>query len=320
MGILKWIGRALIALVVLAAIAYPVTDWLREPLNDTARSELIRTHKADRFVVLPAGVAHVRIEGPAEGPVIVLIHGFSVSGFIFDDWIAPLTAAGYRVIVPDMFGHGYSERIASPHTKDVYVEQVATLLDALAVTKPVHIIGSSMGGAITTSFAARYPARLKSVTLIAPAGLQETKSNGSVLAAPVIGDWLARVLGPYALEYAFSQVTVRTPDPAATTAKFRERARFRGHAEGLLDLLRNYDLLSQTDDFDALGRSGLPVLAVWGTADTVIPFAQSEALRRRVPQAELAPLKDMPHGTPLIAPEATMAPILPFLARIEARQ
>lgn len=306
-------------LVVLAAIAYPATDMVREPLDDAARSELTRSGKANRFVSLPAGSTHVRVEGPADGPTIILVHGFSVAGFTFDDWIAPLTAAGYRVIVPDMFGHGYSERISSPHTKEVYVDQIAKLLEVLLVTKPVHIVGSSMGGSIATSFAARYQARVKSVTLIAPAGLRETRSNGSVLMSPVIGDWLARVLGAYALESAFAQTAARAPDPAAAAAKYGERARFRGHAEGLLDLLRNYDIVSQTDDFDALGRSGLPVLAVWGTADTVIPFAQSKALLRRVPQAELAPLKDMPHGTPIIAPKDTIAPILPFLARIAAQ-
>ena len=40
-------------------------------------------------------------------------------------------------------------RIAGPHTKEIYVEQVAGLLDALQVSGPVHIVGSSMGGSVT---------------------------------------------------------------------------------------------------------------------------------------------------------------------------
>jgi pimeloyl-ACP methyl ester carboxylesterase len=83
--------------------------------------------------------------------------------------------------------------------------------------------------------------------------------------------------------------------------------------------VRHYDILSQTADSDAVGRSGVPVPAVWGTADQVIPFAQNEALKRRVAQAVVAPLKDLLHGTPIIAPEATMAPIMPFLATAEGR-
>ena len=223
------------------------------------------------------------------------------------------------MIVPDLYGHGYSERIASAHTKEIYVEQLAELLGALHVKGPVNIVGSSMGGSVTVSFAARYPDRVKSVTLVAPAGLQDNKTQARWATAPVLGDWMARVAGPTALAYAFSQTASQTKDPVATMDQFRERTRFRGHAEGLLDVVRHYDILSQTADFDALGHSGLPVLAVWGTADQVIPFAQSEALKRRVPQAVIAPLKNMPHGTPIIAPTATMAPLMPFLAKAEER-
>ncbi|MCE9523738.1 MAG: alpha/beta fold hydrolase [Alphaproteobacteria bacterium] len=319
MKFLRWLWRGLALVVAAAAIAYPAFDWLRVPLDDAARNALLASGQAQRFVTLPAGVTQVRVDGPAGGPVVVLIHGFSAAGFVFDDWIAPLSAAGYRVIVPDLYGHGYSERLAGPYTKEIYVEQIASLLDALQASGPVHVVGSSMGGSVTASFAARYPGRVKSVTLIAPAGLQEAKSEGRWASAPVIGDWMARVLGPSVLEYGFAQVASRTKDPFVTMEKFRECSRFRGHAEGVLDVVRHYDFLSQTADFDALGRSGLPVLAVWGTADQVIPFAQSAALKRRVPQALVVALKGLPHGTPIFAPDATMAPILPFLAKAEGR-
>ena len=247
------------------------------------------------------------------------MHGFSVSGFIFDDWIGPLSDAGYRVIVPDMFGHGYSERIGAAHTKEIYVEQVATLLDALKVTQPVHIVGSSMGGSITTSFAARHPARVKSVTLVAPAGLYETKSEGVWLTSPVVGDWLSRVLGPYALEYVFAATAARAPDPAAAGPSFGSERIFAVMRRGCSICCATTMCCRKPATTTRSAGPVLPVLAVWGTADTVIPFAQSEALRRRVPQTVLAPLEDMPHGTPLIAPAATMAPIMPFLAATEAR-
>ena len=55
MRILKWIGRGLVALLGLAAIAYPAADMLRVPLDDTARSALIGTGKADRFVLFRPG-------------------------------------------------------------------------------------------------------------------------------------------------------------------------------------------------------------------------------------------------------------------------
>ena len=315
MTVLGWIARGLIALPALAVMAYPMAGLMRPPLDDAERSALLDKGMAQRFEALSAGVTHVRVEGPADGQPVVLLHGFSAAGFIFDDWIAPLTAAGYRVMVPDLYGHGYSERLAVTHTKEIYVQQVADLLDALDVQVPVHVVGSSMGGSVAASFTARHPERVRSLTLVAPAGLGDAGPRIRWATAPVLGDWIARVTGPTVLSYAFSQTAAQTKDPAATLDRFRERSRFRDHAEGLLDLMRHYDILSQPADFDALGRSGIPVLAVWGTADQVIPFRLSQSLRQRVPQAVIAPLPGMPHATPIIAPEATMEPILPFLSQ-----
>ena len=85
MTFMRWIGRGFLALLVLAAITYPLADWLRTPLDDATRSALISAGEAQRFENLSAGITHVRVEGPANGPTIVLIHGFSAAGFIFDD-------------------------------------------------------------------------------------------------------------------------------------------------------------------------------------------------------------------------------------------
>ena len=196
MRVLKWIGRALIALIVVAAVAYPVADWIREPLDDAARAELLRTGKARQFVRLSVGIMHVRVHGPADGQAVVLVHGASTGGYTYSKWIAPLSDAGYRVIVPDLFGYGYSERPDDPHTKEFYTDQLTELLDALGVKGPIHFVGTSMGGVIVTAFAAEAPARVKSVVLVAPAGLGRADVLNAALLWPVVGDWVFRVLGP----------------------------------------------------------------------------------------------------------------------------
>jgi pimeloyl-ACP methyl ester carboxylesterase len=55
------------------------------------------------------------------------------------------------------------------------------------------------------------------------------------------------------------------------------------------------------------------VLAIWGTADTTVPFAHSAELVKRVPQAKLVPIEGKPHGLPLRQPDAMVAIVLPFL-------
>ena len=72
-------------------------------------------------------------------------------------------------------------------------------------------------------------------------------------------------------------------------------------------------IANRLEAYEAVGRSGLPVLALWGTADTVVPFGHSEELLRRAPQAKLVPVEAAPHGLPLLQPEAMIAIVLPFL-------
>src|SRR5262245_11422063 len=133
---LSWLARALIALIVAAAAAYPLADLLREPLDDAARAGLLRDGKAQRFVKLPLGTMHVREFGPADAPVVLLVHGGAVGGFGYAHWQQPLADAGYRVIVPDLLGYGFSDRPDMPYTHAFYIDQLTQLLDALAITKP----------------------------------------------------------------------------------------------------------------------------------------------------------------------------------------
>jgi pimeloyl-ACP methyl ester carboxylesterase len=309
--LVKWLVRALVLAFVIAAIAYPVADMLRVPLDDAARAELLKSGKADRFVTLKAGVMHVRVQGPEDGPVVLMVHGAATGGFAFHAWIKPLADAGYRVVVPDLLSFGYSDRPSIPHDQAFFVDQLNELLTALNVTKTVQIVGTSMGGAITSDVVAHDPSRFRSVTLIAPAGLgplaAANTTGARILLSPVIGDWLARVLGarsatrsgPIAIEGFVDWM--------------KEQVRYRGFAEGQLNTYRNYDLQNRLASYDALGRSGLPVLAIWGTADTTVPFALSAELQKRVPQAKLIPIDGEEHGLPMRRPEAMLAIVLPWL-------
>lgn len=316
--IAKWLGRAMVALVVLAALAYPVVDWIRVPMDDAAQEELTRSGKADRFVRLSAGVMHVRVQGPEGGPVVLLVHGASTGGFAFQGWLKPLAEAGFRVIVPDLFGYGYSERPAVTHDKAFLVSELGELLKALDVTAPIQIVGTSMGGAIVTDFVAANPARIRSVTLIAPAGLGPLKAMQAplsrVLLAPLIGDWLARVVGARTLVGGVvGQGRGEAAGVEGIADWMNEQAQYRGFAESQLDTFRHYNLQDRLEAYDAVGRSGLPVLAVWGTADTTVPFALSQVLVKRIPQARLVPVEGQPHGLPMRHTAETVAIVLPHL-------
>ena len=313
--LVKWIVRVLVLLLVAAAIAYPVADMMRVPMDDAARSELLKAGKADRFVPLSAGVMHVRVQGPDGGPTVLLVHGAATGGFVFRRWMKPLADAGFRVIVPDLLSFGYSDRPTIPHDQAFFTGQLGELLQKLNVAAPVHIVGTSLGGAITSDFVAANMARIRSVSLIAPAGLGPVPAANNLstrlLLTPVVGDWFARVLGAGAA--ARGAALREGPKVEGFADWIAEQAKYRGYSEGQLNTFRNYDLQNRLQSYDAIGRSSLPVLAIWGTADTTVPFAHSAELVKRVPQTKLVPIEGEEHGLPMREPDAMVAIVLPFL-------
>jgi pimeloyl-ACP methyl ester carboxylesterase len=103
--------------------------------------------------------------GPADGPVIVLLHGFPENRTSWNVMTPLLTAAGYRVLAPDQ--RGYSPR-ARPNRRRDYrmvelVDDIVALVDASGADK-VHLVGHDWGGGVAWGFASMHPERLHSVT------------------------------------------------------------------------------------------------------------------------------------------------------------
>src|SRR3954468_10571235 len=102
-------------------------------------------------------------DGP--GPVVVLIHGFPLD---LSMWDSQRTTIGsmYRVIAPDLRGHGRSAAPEGIYPIDDMADDVVEMLDALRIGEPVVVGGLSMGGYVALSLAARYPKRLRGLMLI----------------------------------------------------------------------------------------------------------------------------------------------------------
>ena len=114
---------------------------------------------------------HYEVEGPANGPVVVLVHGL---GSRAEDWrnLAPyLAKAGFRVYLPDLIGYGRSEKPAD-FSYSVHDEAAVMVdfLDALGLQQ-VNLGGWSMGGAIAQHVAAAHPERVKRLMLFDSAGI-----------------------------------------------------------------------------------------------------------------------------------------------------
>lgn len=109
--------------------------------------------------------------GPADGDVVVCLHGFPQGPEAYDAVVPRLVAGGLRVLVPEQ--RGYGARARPPRRRDYAVPElvadVIALLDAAAPGRAVHLVGHDWGGVVAWALAAAHPGRLASLTVLSQA-------------------------------------------------------------------------------------------------------------------------------------------------------
>src|SRR5215471_8666221 len=158
-----WLIGAVVVVLALSWGLYVFADVEQSELNNATRAGLL-----GQFIRLGDGYTHYELGGPSGGRTVVLAAGFSVPYYIWDPTFEGLTAAGFRVLRYDYYGRGYSDRPDVRYDEDLYVRQLDQLLDAVHIASPIDLAGLSMGAAVVTSFADRFPARVRSLIYFDP--------------------------------------------------------------------------------------------------------------------------------------------------------
>lgn len=129
-----------------------------------------RTVPDGRFVDVPgSGPIYVRFaDGPRRAPTVVLLHGLGATAALNWDAIIPSLAGDYRVIAPDLRGHGRGPRCGQRFRLEDCADDVAALIDA-TTEGPVLVVGYSMGGAVAQILARRRPELVSGLVLCATA-------------------------------------------------------------------------------------------------------------------------------------------------------
>lgn len=128
-----------------------------------------------QYVSLKNGY-RIHYQDQGQGPVVVFLHGSGngASGYSnFKGNYPELAQAGYRCIVPDMIGFGYSDKPDDvEYPLSFFVDCLKQTLDALGVQKAT-VVGNSLGGAVALGFALAHPGSVEKLVLMAPGGLNE---------------------------------------------------------------------------------------------------------------------------------------------------
>jgi pimeloyl-ACP methyl ester carboxylesterase len=117
----------------------------------------------DYFVDIPGGRLHLREWGSYRAPLVLFLHGFSGSAWVWDS-IAQRLASDFRVLAVSQRGHGASTW-ARKYGVDLWVEDLATLARQLALP-PFALVGLSMGGENAYAFAGGHPSALSHLVVV----------------------------------------------------------------------------------------------------------------------------------------------------------
>ncbi|MGV0991231.1 MAG: alpha/beta fold hydrolase [Mycobacterium sp.] len=264
----------------------------------------------------------VRVDGDPSHPPVLLVHGIGRS---LEDWDPQYErlAAGHRVIAVDVPGFGFSDRPDGPITLSAFAKGVLGAVDVLGETRPLHVVGNSLGGAIAMQILANRPERVASLALIDPAGFgSEVTMLLRMLTLPVIGPLSTR--RPTRASAKLLERTIFADPALATKARIdhalaiggqphtgavmRETAVHLGTARGVRPGWRR-----QLAAFAA--QHPRPTLVMWGDRDRVLPAHHLDEARRVFPHAETHLLPGIGHMPQIECPDEFADLMLPFLAK-----
>jgi pyruvate dehydrogenase E2 component (dihydrolipoamide acetyltransferase) len=238
--------------------------------DEAAAAPTVETAEVDGRAIRYAGAGQ-------DGDVVLLIHGY---GGDRNSWLflqEPL-AAGRRVYALDLPGHGASAKDVGDGSVGLLAGAVLGVLDAIGAPGRVHLVGHSLGGAVAAAAAARDPARVRSLTLIAPAGF------GAEVNAGYLRGFAAaqtrRELKPVVAQL-FADEDLVTRQLVDDLLAYKRLDGVDAALNTLVGTLLAADGQTQridtAADIAALGGA-VPVTVIWGSADRVIPAAQAEAV------------------------------------------
>lgn len=302
-----------LASLLLACLAF----WSWTPDLPRADLEARYLRSPADLVEVDGRTLHVRDDGPATAPAIVLLHGFGASLHTWEAWAqaAQATATGpWRVIRFDLPGSGLSP----PDPADDYTDAhslalLQALMDQLGVARAT-LVGNSMGGRLAWSFAAAHPERVERLVLVSPDGFASPGfAYGMAPEVPaVLGlmrHALPRPLLRRSLEPAYA-------DPARLTEpvldRYHDLIRAPGARDAMLHRMRQTVL---SDPTERLRRIQAPTLLLWGAQDGLIPVRHAEDYLRTIPQSRLVRLDGVGHLPQEEAPERSWQAVEAFLAR-----
>ena len=227
---------------------------------------------------------------------VVLIHGMTSDSMAswFLTLAHPLAAAGMRVLLYDLRGHGRSERPPTGYRLDDFADDLGALVKYWGVDEPVHLFGNSFGGTVAFTYAARHPSRVAGIL--------------SIESAPPTSAWFARM----ARRLISAAETLADADAVVNSRPMMAR-RVRDASALLAETTIGEELPNSfLPDPSEIAAIDCPVLCLYG-AESAVKELASET-ERLLPQSRHIVIAGQKHTLLIKAPDQVSSEVLPWLA------
>ncbi|MDR1657744.1 MAG: alpha/beta hydrolase [Deltaproteobacteria bacterium] len=296
---MKWLIAFLTfsCLTLLTAKAVLATD----PVLELSQDQWVGAKKE---IELSTGIKALYVEmGQPEATPIVFLHGMTDNS---RSWslIASYFAGQYRLIIPDLRGHGGSDKPdLRSYPVSLYASDIAALIEALGLEK-AHVVGHSLGSFIAQELAINYPEKVSKVVLESSA-LVHFESLGKDIYLAAVG------FGENPPDDAFMEAWYTNPNPVNEEFLKLEMAESKGlppHAwRAITKGAAESYLLPFMDELKA------PTLILWGAADGFFGAEAQAALKAALPGAKSVDYPNIGHNIQWEIPEQMAKDVLAFL-------
>ena len=276
-----------------------------------------------RFLDVRGTRIRLHESGDPGAPPVVLLHGIGRS---LEDWSLqhPLLDTGYRVISIDMPGFGLSQRMPSPTTLGVLADGVWATLDTLGEHRPVHLMGNSLGGAVSMTMLAGTPDRVSTLTLVNSAGFgKEVTAALRLLAVPGLGRQMLRrvdrTTAPRMERMVFADRALVTPERIEMAIRIARQPDFAAvylEVARALGGVRGVAAAWRTELLGRLAAHTKPTMIVWGERDLILPSGHLAAARAAFPHAQSHMFPRTGHMPQIERPEEFAGLVRPMLATV----
>ncbi|PIE36764.1 MAG: hypothetical protein CSA54_03345 [Gammaproteobacteria bacterium] len=252
--------------------------------------------------------------GPADGEVLVLLHGFTGDR---NNWnrMAKYLTGQYRVLIPDLPGHGDTKVGPEPdYSLSEMSQLMKAFVDALGLER-YHIAGNSMGGGLALQWAAFRPQQVVSLALIDSAGLyehegeviQQMKQGNNQLLIRQVGD-MHKMIDMAMADKPF------LPRELLAVMEQRQIARYPTYQRIVDDLLDTQQRMSTATFHMALKSLRMPVLILWGEQDRIFETPVIKELERNIKRSTTVIMPGIGHVPIFEAPKDAAEIYRSFLA------